>query len=252
VDYCCYSKDADVRSSSSSGGAAFELAKAVLDRGGSVCGGAFSDDYKRVVAFCARSENEYLSRLSKSKYSFCPIPDTRELKDELANGREVIYIGSPCHVRSIKKLLGTVPDNLIFIDFRCRGYSRPDKLERFVNRITDNGARKILSFDCRPNHASQIEVVLSDGCIVRHAVRDFTRDSIAMCKRCRFAHGFLSCADITVGDFWMNKGNAAGYGADFKPESGCNIVTINSERGEELWNRAKHRLNFRKVIQEDA
>lgn len=248
VDYCCHSADKSVRDASSSGGALFELARSVFQRGGVVYGGAFSPDFKRVVPEMATSVGEYAGRLAKSKYSFCPLPNIDELRAELGKGHEVVYVGSPCHVSALKRILGHTPDNLICVDFRCRGYSRPDKLSKFVDDVQAKTGKRISAVDFRPRHGFNVRVTLDDGSALEYRRNDFFGDAMPMCKRCPFVHGCLSDADLTFGDFWLNRLNSRGYGDDFTPARGCSLVSVNSARGAELWRGIADRLVARPVL----
>ena len=251
TDYCGYSRDQAVRDASSSGGAMFELARSVFERGGVVYGAAFSPDFKRVVPERVTTVEEYAARLSKSKYSFCPLPDVAKVREDLGTGREVMYIGSPCHVRALKKLLGSVPDNLVCVDFRCRGYSSPDKLAKFVDDLQSRTGKRISSLDFRPQHGFDVRVGFDDVSSLMEKRNDFIFDSLPMCRRCPFGHGMLSCADLTVGDFWLNDRNSRGYGDEFTPQRGCNLVSANSARGLSLVGRVMDRMVLKPVIVRD-
>jgi len=251
VDYCGYSRDPAVRAASSSGGAMLELARSVFERGGVVYGAAFSSDFKRVVPERVTTIEEYAARLSKSKYSFCPLPDMEQLRADLRTGREVMYIGSPCHVRALKKLLGGAPDNLICVDFRCRGYSRPAKLAKFVDDLQATAGKRVSALDFRYQHGFAIRVGFDDGSSRTVERKDFIFDSLQMCRRCPFGHGMLSCADLTVGDFWLNDRNSRGYGDEFTPQRGCNLVSANSARGLSLVGRVMDRMVLKPVLASD-
>lgn len=239
TDYCAYSKARNTRDVSSSGGVVPELARQVTSRRGTVIGGAFSDDFRKVIPAHARTMYEYFERLSKSKYSFCALPDINELRKDLSTGAPVMYVGSPCHVKALRKLIGDVPSNLILVDFRCRGYSHPSKLSGFVDEIEHRYKSKVASMDFRPRHKCEVAVHLDNGKDVRFGndvYNKFIFDTLPMCRNCPFAHGHgLSCADITVSDFWANSGDRHAYGKEFTPEAGCTLVSVNTEKGRMMW-----------------
>ena len=248
VDYCAYSKTRETRDRSSSGGAAPELAKVVMSKGGCVFGGAFSDDFKKVVPYCARTMDDYFAKLSKSKYSFCPLPDIDVLRGELAAGKPVMYIGCPCHMTALRKTLVDVPDNLILVDFKCRGYSHPDKLRNLVEAAEERLGGKVSGIDFRPAHRCEVEIRTANGKTERHGpdlYRQFIFDTLPKCRKCPLAHGVgLSCADITLSDFWANSGDRFKFGAEFTPDKGCSVVTINTEKGRTLWEEAKESMEY--------
>lgn len=251
-DYCAHSKDKATHDRSTSGGVCAEAARAVLSRGGVVYGGAFSPDFRKVTTVPVSSMDEYFSRLSKSKYSFCFLPKLSELKEVILSGVPVLFIGSPCQIRAVRKFVGGIPDSCILCTFRCRGYSRPDKLARFVDRLEASHGR-VTGLDFRPNHRADIGIASFGAKEVRcKGMSDFYLDSMPMCKTCRFAHGMVSDADITVGDFWRNMGDRLHLGREFSPENGCCIVSVETPKGQRLFDEIKDRLAFRPLYTVNA
>ena len=241
-----YSKNKGIRDRSSSGGFCAEAAKLVYSRGGSVYGGAFADDFTKVVSVRTTTEEEFFRRLSKSKYSFCFLPNLRDLKEDVEKGKPVLFIGSPCQIKAIRKYLGREYDNLLLVDFRCRGYSNPRKLRHFAENAVAGTGCGIVRIDFRPNHRIDgVEVTLTDGRVIRRGVdvyRSFVFDSLPMCKRCVFAHGTVSAADATVGDAWDNIGDRLRLGTEFEPSRGCNLVAVHTQKGQRLMDSLKDNL----------
>lgn len=249
-DYCAYSRNKNVRDRSSSGGFFAEAAKSVFAEHGAVYGGAFSDDFKKVLTCKVESMDEYFRKLSKSKYNFCHLPRLRDLKEVLTSGRKVLFIGSPCQISAVRKYCGDIPDSCILCDFRCRGYSRPSKLAKLVDDVK-KAHGTVTGIDFRPDHkVDKIEVTCGGIKTEAGNRNDFVFGSMDMCKRCRFGHGMLSCADITAGDFWRNSGNRLGIGQEFTPEKGCNILSVNTEKGRALFESVRQELVVRPLFSE--
>ena len=88
-------RDESVRSSSSSGGTFFELAKEIISRNGIVYGCAL--DSELVARHIGVETAEDLPALKGSKYVQSDVGATyREVKRHLTDGREVLYSGTPC------------------------------------------------------------------------------------------------------------------------------------------------------------
>lgn len=246
-EYCAYSKDKAIRDASTSGGAAAEAAKAVYAMGGTVIGAAFSDDFRKVLPTEAKTMDEYLRKLSKSKYSFCGMPDMGRLQGMLDSGAVVMYVGSPCHVRVVSSMFGERYPNLICADFRCRGYSNSTKLGELVDELESRGD-KVVGIDFRPNHKSDaMSIRMASGAMAEKGAdvwNRFVHDSLPMCRRCPFAHGSITTSDITFADFWNNLNDRMGIGPEFTPERGCSLVRVNTEKGAGIWNSMKCGMEY--------
>lgn len=245
-----YSKDRSIRDRSSSGGFCAELARYAERNSGVVYGGAFSKDFRKVVTTKVGTLEEYMSKLSQSKYSFCLLPKLSEVRDEVNSGRNVVFIGSPCQIFALRLFMKDIPENCILVDFRCRGYSNPKILSDFVDKAQKDGG-EISSILFRHRHSvKNVWVNFSSGKALDYGSSMFSRhvhdvkNHIPGCGTCRFRHGLISCSDITVGDFWDNARNKLKLGREFTPERGCNIVCINTEKGRRMFDLVKHNLEF--------
>ena len=240
-----YAKNPDVRRSSSSGGCARLAADNVYSKGGVVYGGAFSGDFRKVVCERTVNDGEYMARLVKSKYSFCALPDMNALVKDLDSGREVLVFSSPCHVRAIMKILGKDYENLTLASFRCAGYSNQNKLSLLVDKAESIGGRKVVGIDFRPNHMTKLIVSLEGSrkmVFSKKTTYDFITDKLPMCRRCRYAHGRLPCADIVFGDAWCNYKDKLHFGDEFTPAKGCNLVEVYTDKGMRLFDAIKKDL----------
>lgn len=253
MDYCGFSMSPKTRCKSTSGGIAAELAFRTIRMEGVVYGGAFTDGFRRVETSRVESEEDYFRKLSKSKYNFCRLRCLAKVKDDVDSGREVCFIGSPCQISSVRAYLGNIPDNLLLVDFRCHGFSNPNLLEDFIDDI-ESRYGEIAGVDFRPDHKA--------GCVVFYpskwhgnvGIKTSKKNFIAwnvllpMCRSCQFAHGFISFADITVGDFWRNRGDRLGLGSEFDPENGCNIISVNTEKGAAAFEEIKGSIVYRELF----
>lgn len=250
--YCCYSKNQYIHNNSTSGGVCPELAKYVFQNNGIVYGGAYNDNFTKVIVKPVDNIIDYFKYLSKSKYNFSFMPKLKDIKEQLDNGKLIMYIGSPCQILSLKTYLKKDYDNLILVDFRCRGFSRPKKLEDFSNKIRKEYNCDIKNIDFRPNHkVDEIEITLLNDLIIKYnkdVFKDFVFNTPEKCQKCKFDHGHVSYSDITVSDFWLNSKDKWKLGKEFTPENGCNHVRTNTLKGFIFFNKIKSNLCFRQCI----
>lgn len=101
--YACYSKDKDVRLSSSSGAVFSSLAEYVLNKNGIIYGVAMSEDCYS-AEFIAVTDRSELIKLRGSKYLQAKVGDTfKKVKVELQAGKLVLFTGTGCQVNGLKK-----------------------------------------------------------------------------------------------------------------------------------------------------
>ena len=92
--YACYSKDKDVRLSSSSGAVFSSLAEYVLNKNGIIYGVAMSEDCYS-AEFIAVTDRSELIKLRGSKYLQAKVGDTfKKVKAELQAGKLVLFTGT--------------------------------------------------------------------------------------------------------------------------------------------------------------
>lgn len=245
-NYCCYSKDKYIRDNSTSGGVCPELAKYVFNNNGIVYAARYNNDFTKVIIDSVNNLEDYFKYFVKSKYNFSYMPKLSTIKDQLENGKLIMYIGSPCQILALKTYLKKDYDNLILVDFKCRGFSESKKLENFTKNIESKYGSKIKNIDFRPNHrVDGVLVELNNGSAIKYKVfeyKDFVFNSLERCQKCKFDHGKISYSDITVSDFWFNFKNKWKIGEEFTPKNGCNHVRTNTLKGFIFFNKIKENL----------
>lgn len=209
--YACYAKDTAIRDKSTSGGMSALIAKHFIDNAGVVYGAAYSDDFKSVKTVRVDNMDDYFKRISKSKYSFCQMPDIDYVRKDLENGIQVLFTGCPCQIKKLKELLGKEYQNLTTVDLLCNGYSRPEFLERFVDEQEKLEGSRIVHMDMRPKHCFGLWLKFGNGkekVIENYVTKVFVCNKgnyIEDCKTCNMHTSGNSHADLTIGDFWGYK-----------------------------------------------
>lgn len=130
--YAVWHPDEKIRMSSSSGGAFTLLAEAVIRSGGVVFGAAWNESMQVVVR--AVETMDALASLRESKYvAATPENEFRLAKAFLAQGREVLYSGTPCQIAGLYAYLGDKTyANLTTVDFVCHGAPDRRVWEKYV------------------------------------------------------------------------------------------------------------------------
>lgn len=213
-----WSKDENIRVSSSSGGAFTEIAKIVLSRGGVVFGCALNKELKAEHIYVETLE-DLSERLTGSKYVQSHIGDSyKQVKSFLKQGRKVLFSGTPCQIAGLKNYLRKDYDNLLTIDLICHGVPSPMLFEEYKKYIQEHENMKLtnVSFRCKKSSWIFFNMTLSGHVEKSSALktyignyyedpylRGFIRDYFLRpsCHQCHFT-STKRCADFTIADWW--------------------------------------------------
>lgn len=116
----CYHKDFKIRRKSSSGG----LFSAVGDKiisGDGICYGVKLDDSLKAIFSSSDTDGNTTDCYKGSKYVQAQVKEDtfKNVRRYLAQGKIVLFSGTPCQVAGLKKFLGHDYDNLYTMDFLC-------------------------------------------------------------------------------------------------------------------------------------
>ena len=125
-------KNNNVLFESTSGGGFTALAEYVLHNGGVVYGTGY-DEMMNVI--CKRATTTaQLQEMRGSKFVQSTLGNTFErIKKELLDGVYVMFTGSPCQIAGLLHYLKKKPENLLCVDFVCRGVPSPGLWRNYVN-----------------------------------------------------------------------------------------------------------------------
>ena len=245
VYYGAAAMDIDEVRSSSSGGIASVFARGFVRDGGIVFGAAFAP-FPFVKHICVEDEATIL-RLKGSKYVESDIKVAlKEAREQLDDGKKVLFIGLPCQIAALYGILGGDRENLFTVDLICHGKS-PQRLflhwisvlEREVGgKIVDYWFRNKRGCDWNDRDTFTHYCKCADGRELKIPRklnwygRYFLGNSSFMegCYRCPYAK-VPRIADITLGDFWGAEKNAAL--AKFV-KNGISLVSVQSAKGARL------------------
>lgn len=120
------------RMNSSSGGLFLPLAREVINKGGVVFGAVY-DEHWEVHHVCAEKIEDVYPMIG-SKYLQSRIENTyKEAEIFLKQGREVLFVGSPCQIAGLRTFLRNKEyPNLLAVDFLCHGVPSPGVWRRYL------------------------------------------------------------------------------------------------------------------------
>ena len=239
--FASWSKNEKDYKTSASGGIATELSKYIIRSGGVVYGCAMLPNVD--VRHIRVDSLKDIEKLKSSKYVQSSIVQiVPSLKKDIADGRSVLFIGTPCQVAAIKGLYRTQPKSLYLVDLICHGVPSLRLLKHYVNKSIPGKSCSSVSFRGGNRFAFQIwdnddrlffmpfRSPFYRGWYLDAFMDGYTyRDS---CYQCPYA-GSERVGDITIGDFW---GLGRLSPADEIPAhpNGCSVVLPISETGYQL------------------
>ena len=120
------------RMGSSSGGVFLPLAREVIDKGGVVFGAVYDECWE--VHHVSAETIEEVYPMMGSKYVQSRIENTyHEAEAFLKQGREVMFVGSPCQIAGLHAFLRHKDyPNLLAVDFVCHGVPSPGVWRRYL------------------------------------------------------------------------------------------------------------------------
>lgn len=261
--YACYSKDKDVRLSSSSGAVFSSLAEYVLNKNGIIYGVAMSEDCYS-AEFIAVTDRSELIKLRGSKYLQAKVGDTfKKVKAELQAGKLVLFTGTGCQVNGLKKFLGKDYENLICMDVICHGAPSPALWREYAQYQEKKMRGKLMSinFRCKDDSWADFgmkEVIKSipknkmkkyfiskdNDSYMRMFLQDYClRPSCYECTAKK-----VKMSDLTIADFW----GIINVAPDMDDGLGTSLVLIRTMKGNELFESANRNMKMKEVSYEDG
>ena len=241
--YSAFSTRDEVRKKSSSGGISRELINAFNSNyTNSVIYGSMIDETLEVAHKKATQSSEF-DQFYGSKYTTSDISSVfDQIKQDISNGADVLFIGTPCQVAAINMLITSKKEkkHLFLVDVICHGpgvnsvwkdyisfiQSKYGKIDEYYFRDKSGGWRnysiKAVIGKRKISNSPALKIwsyLFFRGYIQRES-----------CFECKFAN-IKRFSDITLGDFWgIEKINPL-----MADNEGVSFVAINSNKGEMLF-----------------
>ena len=249
--------DIGQRMASSSGGLFVLLAQRTIDRGGVVFGAVFDECWE--VRHEWADTMEGVLRMMGSKYVQSRVGTAyRDVRQFLRQGREVLFVGTPCQVAGLHSFLGDqVGERLLLVEILCHGVPGAGVWRRYLAeefgdapcdglsswnchlpiagisfRDKSSGGWKDFHFTLRMQ-SGQGARHTADFLSEKHYANPFMQGFLAnlylrpSCYECR-CKGGRSHADLTIGDYWA----ARVTDQELDDDHGLSLVLVNTSHGE--------------------
>lgn len=249
--YAAKHKSDMVRLTSTSGGVFTALSDAVLEHGGAVYGAAYSDGMR--VRHERATLKEQRDAFRGSKYAQSDLNTMfSSVKQDLADGKTVLFSGTPCQTGGLRSFLKGEPQNLILCDMICYGVPSPVIWEEHVRFLEKKHKSRLVSYTFRSKKYGwnkpveegtyQNGRVDSKSLVSQIFMRLFYQRRILRpsCHVCPY-----TCArrpsDITIADFWgIEKAMP-----DFHDRHGVSLVLVNTDKGQTLLDSASRDIELK-------
>lgn len=246
--------DEKIRARSSSGGMFAALAEYTLEQGGVVFGAAVVPKGKIVTVKHIMIKNkEELKKLQGSKYVQSDIRECyTNVKQQLAEGKKVLFSGTPCQVAAMKNYLGKEYDDLLLVDLVCHGTPSILHWEKSIEeKLQKDEKVSAVSFRGKEGYMQGEIEFKTEADRIRKENYSFRNDSYYSmflnadsyregCYQCQYARPERD-GDITIGDFW---GFEKAYDraqiekdAKISLEEGNSLIAVNTEKGLSICNK---------------
>lgn len=247
-------KNMRVRWNSTSGGAYTALAESMLEQGGYISGAIYNDGFTGVHNYVSNNPED-LEKLRSSKYLQSNAEGLfKEIKQLLVKGEKVLACGTPCQMTALRSFLRKDYDNLIIVDFICRGVNSPKVYRAYLDSLEKKFGSKVVYVKAKnkelgwrnltrkvtfENGQSYYGVSMEDDFRRGYHTNVFCRPS---CYNCQFK-GFPRIADITIADYW----GIEKVDKNLDMNIGTSMMLLNSKKGIAFFENVKDKLEYRET-----
>ncbi len=246
-------KKMNIRWDSTSGGAFSALAEGMYEQGGYVSGAIYNENFS--VRNYISNNPEDLVKLRSSKYLQSKAEGLyKDIRDLLRKGEKVLACGTPCQMAALRSFLRKDYDNLLIVDFICRGVNSPKVYRKYLDSLERKYGGKVVYVKAKnkelgwrnltrkvvfDNGKKYYGVSMVDDFRRGYHTNVFCRPS---CYHCQYK-GFPRMADITIADYWgierVNK--------NLDNNIGTSMILLNSKKGEAYFEVIKDKLEWQET-----
>lgn len=253
-------------SKSASGGIFATIATNVINNNGVVYGVALEYIDERLVSKHISIERlEDLIKLQGSKYVQSSTGETfKAVKNDLLNGKTVLYSGTPCQIAGLKSYLNKDYENLFCIDIICHGTPGNRFFQDYITTLERKYNDKVVDFKFRDKvggwgltanaytanaytaNAGNKIFPCEESSYYMYFLKSYTYR--INCYSCKYANQHRS-GDITIGDYWGVQVEHPEYfidnGGDINPKLGVSCIIVNNSRGNELLEKYANNIKLK-------
>ena len=246
-----YKDDEKTWYDSASGGAFTAITDYIFKHNGRVYGATFNDNFV-VVHDSADNKTEAL-KFRDSKYVQSDMNDCfKRIKQDLKNGKIVLFSGTPCQVAGLKDFLRKPYDNLLTVDLICHCVPSPRVFDDYKKYIETKYGKKIIRICFKDktlgwDKFQTPRIYFNDGSNIFNvddsklwALIFYSHLAVRpSCHTCRFAN-LNREGDLTIGDFW----GVEKQHPEYLVPNGASLVLINSDKGKEAFKEISDNLVY--------
>lgn len=235
--YAVWSKKEKDQKNSSSGGAAAVFTEYMLSKNNVVYGSASMNGTVKHICVDNRETAELLRG---SKYVQSDIGTIyKDVKNKLNNGKEVLFIGTPCQVAGLKNFLKKDYSTLFTIDLICHG---TPPIKYLKEHLASQTKKEWTSVMFRGQFDYFLTAFMNDK-IVYQKQRFHDLYFMAFLEALTFRKNCYQCiyakptrvSDITIGDFWGLNRNLLKNSYNGR----ISLLITNTKKGEAFFERNK-------------
>ena len=224
--YAGQSRDSEKLKHSASGAAFQMLAEIVLEMGGVCYGCAGKMINGEYSAYHVRVTNvDELQSILNSKYILSHIGTTyQQIKEDLKNGKLVLFGGTPCQALGLKSFLNNEYENLIVVDVICHGVTSKTIFNDYLREVE-----------------KEQNIVITDY-IFRDKRGDISRENCFSCEMSNTNR----VSDFTFGDYWAIEIEHPEFIVRKDPalsiRKGINCMMVNTEKGMQYLSKLQEKM----------
>ena len=255
------SKDKNSLLKSSSGGIFTLIARQIINEGGVIFGAIMDNVFN--VHHASATDEQGLAAMRGSKYVQSDTRHTfKDVKQSLSRGVPVLYTGTPCQIAGLRKYLGKSDISKLYaVDIVCHGVPSNNFLKTYISKLAQKQGlcqTEIRNFQFRDyNTWGNFNATYEIG---RKKYVCHKADNIYMslffksynyrncCYKCQYATP-QRISDMTIADFW-SIGELEPFPYD--TEHGCSLILCNTPKGEKLFAKIVHDINYQKRSWKEA
>ncbi|MFR9542661.1 MAG: Coenzyme F420 hydrogenase/dehydrogenase, beta subunit C-terminal domain [Rikenellaceae bacterium] len=246
-------KKLNVRWDSTSGGVFSALAEVMYERGGYVSGAIYNDDFS--VRNYISNDPADLEKLRSSKYLQSKAEGLYyKIRNLLRKGEQVLACGTPCQMAALRSFLRKDYENLIIVDFICRGVNSPKVYRGYLDSLERSHGGKVVYVKAKnkelgwrnltrkvtfDNGKSYYGVSMQDDFRRGYHTNVFCRPS---CYNCQYKE-FPRIADITIADYW----GIEKVDKNLDNNIGTSMILLNSNKGVSYFEQVAEKLEWRET-----
>ncbi|MHC1745696.1 MAG: Coenzyme F420 hydrogenase/dehydrogenase, beta subunit C-terminal domain [Negativicutes bacterium] len=260
--YVARHKSQEVLRQSTSGGAFTAISDDILRQNGVVYGVDYDAGFH--VLHQRAETAEQRDRMRISKYVQSDIGDIyAQIKDDLRNGRMVLFTGTPCQAAGLRGFMNNSPlmDRLYICDLICHSIPSPLIWEEYKLLLEREKGGKLVSVQFRSKkdgwsrgNSNKGFLFSTDKSPAIHEddrfyqlffkVGTITRPS---CSQCRFTD-IHRVSDLTIADYF----GIEKYSPEWFDPLGVSLILVNSQKGASLFDQCRQDLHAEERPKEEA